>query len=240
MKKKKQASEEYTGLRCPKCRAPVPAGAGRCTRCNTLLDPDTGQARTRLTDVDMLELVEASRRARTKGLAKTAAGILIMLVALMLLGDTEGSFLYSVGVIIIVIGGGVLCTGLITLKEYKGHIKEQLSRSVVPQVLSEVFDQVEYDAYRHISPEVIYASGAFPFGFDKASGGDYIKASYRGVGLELCDLGALRPDAGGGGSGDHHRQRREQHQRHQQQDRVRGPVAHLGFPQGTFRRPGCF
>lgn len=31
-------------------------------------------------------------------------------------------------------------------------------------------------------------SGAFPFGFDKASGGDYIKASYRGVGLELCDL----------------------------------------------------
>ena len=59
MKKKKQASEEYTGLRCPKCRAPVPAGAGRCTRCNTLLDPDTGQARTRLTDVDMLELVEA-------------------------------------------------------------------------------------------------------------------------------------------------------------------------------------
>ena len=188
MKKKKQASEEYTGLRCPKCRAPVPAGAGRCTRCNTLLDPDTGQARTRLTDVDMLELVEASRRARTKGIAKTAAGILIMLVALMLLGDTEGSFLYSVGVIIIVIGGGVLCTGLITLKEYKGHIKEQLSRSVVPQVLSEVFDQVEYDAYRHISPEVIYASGAFPFGFDKASGGDYIKASYRGVGLELSDL----------------------------------------------------
>ena len=81
MKKKKQASEEYTGLRCPKCRAPVPAGAGRCTRCNTLLDPDTGQARTRLTDVDMLELVEASRRARTKGIAKTAAGILIMLVA---------------------------------------------------------------------------------------------------------------------------------------------------------------
>ena len=132
--------------------------------------------------------MEASRRARTKGIAKTAAGILIMLVALMLLGDTEGSFLYSVGVIIIVIGGGVLCTGLITLKEYKGHIKEQLSRSVVPQVLSEVFDQVEYDAYRHISPEVIYASGAFPFGFDKASGGDYIKASYRGVGLELCDL----------------------------------------------------
>ena len=86
MKKKKQASEEYTGLRCPKCRAPVPAGAGRCTRCNTLLDPDTGQARTRLTDVDMLELVEASRRARTKGIAKTAVGILIMLVALMLPG----------------------------------------------------------------------------------------------------------------------------------------------------------
>ena len=188
MKKKKQASEEYTGLRCPKCRAPVPAGAGRCTRCNTLLDPDTGQARTRLTDVDMLELVEASRRARTKGIVKTVIGLLIMALAILLMGDTDGGFLYSAGVVVIVIGGGVLCTGLITLKEYKGHIKEQLSRSVVPQVLSEVFDEVEYDAYRHISPEVIYASGAFPFGFDKASGGDYIKASYRGVGLELCDL----------------------------------------------------
>ena len=188
MKKKKQASEEYTGLRCPKCRAPVPAGAGRCTRCNTLLDPDTGQARTRLTDVDMLELVEASRRARTKGIVKTVIGLSIMALAILLMGDTDGGFLYSAGVVVIVIGGGVLCTGLITLKEYKGHIKEQLSRSVVPQVLSEVFDEVEYDAYRHISPEVIYASGAFPFGFDKASGGDYIKASYRGVGLELCDL----------------------------------------------------
>lgn len=188
MKKKKQASEEYTGLRCPKCRAPVPAGAGRCTRCNTLLDPGTGQMRTKLTDADMAELVEESRRARTKGIAKTVIGLLIMALAILLMGDTDGGFLYSAGVVVIVIGGGVLCTGLIALKEYKNHIKEQLSRTVVPQVLSEVFDEVEYDAYRHISPEVIYASGAFPFGFDKASGGDYIKASYRGVGLELCDL----------------------------------------------------
>ena len=189
MKKKKQASEEYTGLRCPKCRAPVPAGAGRCTRCNTLLDPDTGQARTRLTDVDMLELVEASRRARTKGIVKTVIGILIMLLAFLLAEDKEeGDLLYSAGVIVTVIGGGFLCVGLITLKGYKGHIKEQLSRSVVPQVLSEIFDDVEYDAYRHISPEVIHASGAFPFAYDKVSGGDYIKASYRGVGLELCDL----------------------------------------------------
>ena len=189
MKKRKQTSEEYTGPRCPKCRAPVPAGASRCTRCNTLLDPDTGQVRDKLTEADMVELVDASRRARTKGIVKTVIGILIMLLAFLLAEDKEeGDLLYSAGVIVTVIGGGFLCAGLITLKVYKGHIKEQLSRSVVPQVLSEIFDDVEYDAYRHISPEVIYASGAFPFGFDKASGGDYIKASYRGVGLELCDL----------------------------------------------------
>ena len=48
MKKRKQTSEEYTGPRCPKCRAPLPAGASRCTRCNTLLDPDTGQVRDKL------------------------------------------------------------------------------------------------------------------------------------------------------------------------------------------------
>ena len=188
MKKRKQTSEEYTGPRCPKCRAPVPAGASRCTRCNTLLDPDTGQVRDKLTEADMVEMVDASRRARTKGIVKTVIGILIMLLALLLTEDKEGGLLYSAGVIVAVIGGGFLCVGLITLKGYKGHIKEQLSRSVVPQVLSEIFDDVEYDAYRHISPEVIHASGAFPFGFDKASGGDYIKASYRGVGLELCDL----------------------------------------------------
>ena len=189
MKKKKQASEEYTGPRCPKCRAPLPAGASRCTRCNTLLDPDTGQVRDKLTDADMVELVDASRRARTKGIVKTVIGILIMLLAFLLAEDKEeGDLLYSAGVIVTVIGGGFLCAGLITLKEYKGHIKEQLSRSVVPQVLSEIFDDVEYDAYRHISPEVIHASGAFPFAYDKVSGGDYIKASYRGVGLELCDL----------------------------------------------------
>ena len=186
--KKKQASEEYTGPRCPKCRAPVPAGASRCTRCNTLLDPDTGQVRHKLTEADMVELVDASRRARTKGIVKTVIGILIMLLAFLLAEDKEGGLLYSAGVIVAVIGGGFLCVGLITLKEYKGHIKEQLSRSVVPQVLSEIFDDVEYDAYRHISPEVIHASGAFPFAYDKVSGGDYIKASYRGVGLELCDL----------------------------------------------------
>lgn len=73
MKKKKQASEEYTGPRCPKCRAPVPAGASRCTRCNTLLDPDTGQVCDKLTDADMVELVDASRRARTKGIVKTVS-----------------------------------------------------------------------------------------------------------------------------------------------------------------------
>lgn len=189
MKKRKQTSEEYTGPRCPKCRAPVPAGASRCTRCNTLLDPDTGQVRHKLTEADMVELVDASRRARTKGIVKTVIGILIMLLAFLLAEDKEeGDLLYSAGVIVTVIGGGFLCVGLITLKGYKGHIKEQLSRSVVPQVLSEIFDDVEYDAYRHISPEVIHASGAFPFAYDKVSGGDYIKASYRGVGLELCDL----------------------------------------------------
>ena len=189
MKKRKQTSEEYTGPRCPKCRAPVPAGASRCTRCNTLLDPDTGQVRDKLTEADMVELVDASRRARTKGIVKTVIGILIMLLAFLLAEDKEeGDLLYSAGVIVTVIGGGFLCVGLITLKGYKGHIKEQLSRSVVPQVLSEIFDDVEYDAYRHISPEVIHASGAFPFAYDKVSGGDYIKASYRGVGLELCDL----------------------------------------------------
>ena len=191
MKKKKQASEEYTGPRCPKCRAPLPAGASRCTRCNSLLvlDPDTGQVCDKLTDADMVELVDASRRARTKGIVKTVIGILIMLLAFLLAEDKEeGDLLYSAGVIVTVIGGGFLCAGLITLKGYKGHIKEQLSRSVVPQVLSEIFDDVEYDAYRHISPEVIHASGAFPFAYDKVSGGDYIKASYRGVGLELCDL----------------------------------------------------
>lgn len=188
MKKRKQTSEEYTGPRCPKCRAPLPAGASRCTRCNTLLDPDTGQVRHKLTEADMVELVDASRRARTKGIVKTVIGILIMLLAFLLAEDKEGGLLYSAGVIVAVIGGGFLCVGLITLKEYKGHIKEQLSRSVVPQVLSEIFDDVEYDAYRHISPEVIHASGAFPFAYDKVSGGDYIKASYRGVGLELCDL----------------------------------------------------
>ena len=153
-----------------------------------MLDPDTGQVCDKLTDADMVELVDASRRARTKGIVKTVIGILIMLLAFLLAEDKEGGLLYSAGVIVAVIGGGFLCAGLITLKEYKGHIKEQLSRSVVPQVLSEIFDDVEYDAYRHISPEVIHASGAFPFAYDKVSGGDYIKASYRGMGLELCDL----------------------------------------------------
>lgn len=230
--KKKQASEEYTGPRCPKCRAPVPAGASRCTRCNTLLDPDTGQVRHKLTEADMVELVDASRRARTKGIVKTVIGILIMLLAFLLAEDKEDGLLYSAGVIVAVIGGGFLCVGLITLKEYKGHIKEQLSRSVVPQVLSEIFDDVEYDAYRHISPEVIHASGAFPFAYDKVSGGDYIKASYRGGGA-----GAVRPGAGGGGPDDQHRQQRQQYQRHQDHYRIRRPVAYSGLSQGTVRRP---
>ena len=89
--KKKQASEEYTGPRCPKCRAPVPAGASRCTRCNTMLDPDTGQVRHKLTEADMVELVDASRRAQTKGIVKTVIGILIMLLAFLLAEDMSRS-----------------------------------------------------------------------------------------------------------------------------------------------------
>ena len=73
MKKRKQTSEEHTGLRCPQCRAPLPTGTSRCTRCNTLLDPDTGQVCDKLTDADMVELVDASRRARTKGIVKTVS-----------------------------------------------------------------------------------------------------------------------------------------------------------------------
>lgn len=90
MKERKQTSEEHTGLRCPQCRAPVPAGASRCTRCNTLLDPDTGQACHKLTEADMVELLDASRRARTKGIVKTVIGILIMLLAFLLAEDKEG------------------------------------------------------------------------------------------------------------------------------------------------------
>lgn len=38
-----------------------------------MLDPDTGQVCDKLTDADMVELVDASRRARTKGIVKTAS-----------------------------------------------------------------------------------------------------------------------------------------------------------------------
>lgn len=62
----------------------------------------------------------------------------------------EGGLLYSAGVIVAVIGGGFLCAGLITLKEYKGHIKEQLKEGKVHVAVNSGRDHFEAGSLEYV------------------------------------------------------------------------------------------
>ena len=66
-------------------------------------------------------------------------------------------------------------------------LKKLLGDQVVSGVLSEVFDNVDYDPFGRI--QSIGSEGmVFPFSVEKMQGSDHIKATYKGLQVELSDI----------------------------------------------------
>ena len=68
-------------------------------------------------------------------------------------------------------------------------IKKLLSENIVSSVLSEVFDDVEYNAFGRISDKTLESAGmVFPFSHESMRGSDYVKGTYKGLNVELSDV----------------------------------------------------
>lgn len=66
-------------------------------------------------------------------------------------------------------------------------LKKTLGSNVINEVLNEVFESVEYNPFGKIT-SISGAGMVFPFHYDKIRGSDYIKATYRGLNIELSDI----------------------------------------------------
>lgn len=73
------------------------------------------------------------------------------------------------------------------LSRHSEALKKTLGSNVINEVLEEVFETVEYNPFGKIS-SISSAGMVFPFRYDKLQGSDYIKATYRGLNVELSDV----------------------------------------------------
>ena len=73
------------------------------------------------------------------------------------------------------------------LSKNTSTLKKLLGDNVVSGVLNEVFDNVDYNPFGKI--ESIGSEGmVFPFSVEKVQGSDHIKATYKGLQVELSDI----------------------------------------------------
>lgn len=73
------------------------------------------------------------------------------------------------------------------ISRHNEALKKTLGSNVINEVLEEVFETVEYNPFGKIS-SISSAGMVFPFRYDKLRGSDYIKATYRGLNVELSDV----------------------------------------------------
>ncbi len=68
-------------------------------------------------------------------------------------------------------------------KELKNYIGEHVAKPII----AEKIDIIEYDPSSKLNEKAIRASGVMP-GYDRITGSDYVKGSYKGHDLVYCDL----------------------------------------------------
>ncbi len=146
----------------------------------------TGQVRTELSDEELHKGLQEGVQARKNGRNMIIAGVAVVVVGFLING--------IIGVIIIILGMILIVRGMVAMNKAKSEYKEQLGGTVIPQALLDVFDEVaEYNATGRISNSIISQTNmCFPFDFDLIEGSDYIRASYKGVSLEMSDISLMQ------------------------------------------------
>lgn len=171
--------ENQSGAEERKGTAPA-GGGGRL--------PDYAADRTegQVSETELQRTIAASRAASGKGKSILTLGVVIFAVGLII-ASWEGAFF--IGAFIMIIGGIPLLKGSSAISKAKSEVKDKLSKSVIPEVLSSVFDGVQYDPDGRISDDVIHGTHMFfPFHFTDIDGSDLIRGSYRGVNIEMSDI----------------------------------------------------
>ena len=93
------------------------------------------------------------------------------------------------GIVLLVIGLGFGAQAMLRRKKARESMKQRLSETIIPELLSEVFDEVEYDHRGFIDGALIESIDMhFPFKYDAVIGSDHIRARYRGVDIEMSDI----------------------------------------------------
>ena len=89
----------------------------------------------------------------------------------------------------VVVGILLAIIGSLVSQKASGAIKTRTSSNLVRAALESVFDNVDYQPFRHLSSSQIYSAGmAFPFSFDEIEGSDCVRAVYKGLNIEMSDI----------------------------------------------------
>ncbi len=75
------------------------------------------------------------------------------------------------------------------------RLKEYVSENIAREALESVFEVEEYDPFGYIRSDRV---GADNFGigrYDHVGGGDYVRGSYKGLAIEMCDMHLTRRES---------------------------------------------
>ena len=186
---------------CPGCGKPLSGNSEYCYNCGRFIDRDTHQfiEDDKVTDDDLIKLVEDSLQAGKQWKHSAAhfrmvLGIVICVAAggaaIALMGEIA---MWKVLVLIFVLFGAgaalIVSAGsppeaLLTIAAWK----KILGRTVIPSVLKEVLDTVEYDPDQSVDESRIRETDILQQKWDRFSGTDRIAGVYRGYPVEIGNI----------------------------------------------------
>ena len=129
-------------------------------------------------DAELNAIISESKKKAKNGTIVIVIGVVVMVLLFTFFS-----------VVAVFAGIALIVIGMMMRSKAKSEIKECMIEAALLPALNEVFDNVEYSAEDHI-PDSIIKNTDMGFGFqmDRISGSDYIKAEYKGVGIEMSDI----------------------------------------------------
>lgn len=127
---------------------------------------------------------QLTQELRSHNSASKAAGIVMVIgIILMIIGIIGFMIPLIVAGLVIAIIAGVIRNGR------KSTIKKQLSDNLVKSALEDVFDNVIYEPFKAMPRSLVWESDMMlPVSFNTVEGSDHIKASYKGLDIEMGDV----------------------------------------------------
>ena len=127
---------------------------------------------------------QLTQELKSHNSASKAAGIVMVIgIILMIIGIIGFTISLIVAGLVIAIIAGVIRNGR------KSTIKKQLSDNLVKSALEDVFDNVIYEPFKAMPSSLVWESDMMlPVSFNTVEGSDHIKASYKGLDIEMGDV----------------------------------------------------